>query len=113
MKIGMQGVLKLNGIASIVSKRGIEQNGAAQRFLTSEVARMCDSYVPMLTGALKNTKRIAITTITYVQPYAKKNYYGNKGNGKRGKLWDKRMMADHRNDIVESVAKFVGGRTKK
>lgn len=78
-------------------------------------------------------------TITYPGPYAhfqyigevmvgentrspwarsgeRKTYAGREiqysGGPMRGKKWDKRMLADHKDEIVEAVAKRVGGRSK-
>jgi len=58
--------------------------------------------------------------ITYNAPYAAKQYYTNKGNGKqgtskgglRGKMWDKRMWIDKGDNIVKTIAEFVGGKAK-
>lgn len=71
-----------------------------------------DSYVPFLKGPLKNTAIEHEDSVEYVQPYAQKQYYENKGKGNRGKLWDQRCWADNGDAIVESVADFVGGEKK-
>jgi hypothetical protein len=71
-----------------------------------------DPYVPFLNGPLKNTAVEHESSIEYVQPYAQKQYYENKGKGLRGAQWDKRAWADNGDSIVESVAVFVGGKPK-
>jgi len=96
----------------ILLRRGLEVDGEVQQFFTNEVARMCDPYVPMDTGTLKNDKSITKNSITYEQPYAQKQYYENKGKGLRGKEWDKRMWSDRGEEIVQAVAKKVGGKAK-
>ena len=77
--------------------------------------------VPYKTGRLKDIMvEIETSKVIYNAPYARKQYYTNKGlgkqgensGGKRGKYWDKRMWNDRGNDIVKSIAQFVGGRTK-
>lgn len=103
--------INLDSTEKILLKRNLNKNGAAQRFFTSEVRRMMDSYVPMDTAVLKNTAVEDVDKITYVQPYARRQYYENKGKGLRGRLWDKRMFADRGQEITESVAKFCGGRS--
>lgn len=103
--------LDLDPTQEILLRRGLNEGGEVQQFFTSEIARHCDSYVPMDTGMLKNTKQIDTDSITYPQPYAQKQYYENKGNGLRGQAWDKRMMADRGNEIVEAVAKKAGGKS--
>lgn len=106
----------------ILLKRNLNNNGKAQCFFTSEIARLSDPYVPRLDGELKDKKNIELTNnkITYVMPYARRQYYTNSGNGKegnskgglRGKLWVKRCWADKGKDICKSVALFVGGRAE-
>lgn len=104
--------LKMDSTQKILMKRNLEKNGKAQRFFTSEVRRLCDPYVPMDTGTLKNTAIENTDNIVYQQVYSNRQYTENRGNGLRGKLWDVRMWADRGNEIVQSVANFVGGRTK-
>lgn len=113
--------LQMDPIQKIKLRHLINQDGKGQRFFTHEVRRLSDDYVPLDKDPLKNTAVEGEHTITYVQPYAAKNYYENRGNGTqgtahnglRGKLWDKRMWADRGDGIVESVANYVGGRASK
>ena len=104
--------LEMDNTDKILLKRNLNKNGEGQRFFTSTVRRMADPYVPMRTGVLKNTAVEYTSSIYYGQPYARRQYYENKGNGMRGKQWDKRMWADHGKEIVSSVAKFCGGRSE-
>ncbi len=112
--------IKLDASDKILLKRSLNRNGKAQQFFTGEVKRLSDPYVPFQNGLLKNTARVFPNRIEYIQPYAKSNYYGNKGKGTqgtengglRGKYWDKRMMADRGKEVVRSVAKFAGGKVK-
>lgn len=113
--------VKIDGLEKILVKRNLEDRGRAQGFLTNEVARMANPYVPFKTGSLKDIQ-VSITNgkIEYKAPYASKQYYGNSGNGKqgtnkggiRGKRWIERMWVDKGNQIVKSVATFVGGKAK-
>lgn len=107
-------VIKMDSTQKILLKRYLDKDGKAQKFFTSEVARLCDPYVPRLTGNLKNNKKVAASYIHYISPYAQKQYNENRGgnNGAlRGKQWDKRMWADRGDEIVKSVARYVGGKT--
>ncbi len=104
--------LEMDPADRILMKRKLEKNGAAQRFLTSTVRRMCDPYVPRRTGVLKNTAVESVGQITYVQPYARRQYWEHKGNGLRGPQWDKRMMAARGREVVQAVAKFAGGKAR-
>lgn len=103
--------INLDPTEKILLKRNLDKNGTAQRFFTSEVRRLSDPYIPFDNGPLKNTAVEDIDKITYVQVYARKQYYENKGRGLRGPFWDKRMWADRGKEITESVAKFCGGRS--
>lgn len=112
--------INLDPTQKILLKRNLNKDGNAQIKFTNEVARHSDQYIPKLVGTLKNQKRIRISKIIYTQPYARRQYYENAGKGEegiskgglRGKQWDKRMWADRGSGIVESIAKFVGGRSK-
>lgn len=95
----------------ILAKRALGKDQKAQRRFTHEVRRLCDPYVPMRQGVLKDTAIERTHSIEYVQPYARRQYYENKGNGQRGKLWDKRMWADKKEEILNSLAKLMGGHT--
>lgn len=114
--------------AKIMRERGLGGDNRAQLYLASEVKRLSDPYVPMQSGVLKNTAVIAAdgSSITYVQPYAHYQYYGEVMAGRapkqytgkkltysgapmRGAQWDKRMMADKSNELVSNLEKFIGG----
>lgn len=83
-----------------------------------------DPYVPYLTGDLKNTVKEQEKALVYDskhggrKSYAAINYYANRGmgreglnrGGKRGKQWIPRMWNEQGNAIVNSVARWIGGR---
>lgn len=117
--------------AKIMKQRGLGGDNRAQIFLASEVKRLSDPYVPMQQGHLKNNAVIASdgSTLTYTQPYAHYQYYGEamagrapkhytgkaltySGGGLRGPNWDKRMLIDRGDDLTQSLATFVGGKAK-
>lgn len=112
--------LDLKPVQQILAEHKMGYDKQAQRFLASEVKRQCDPYVPMRTGVLKNTAQVQRDGVLYVQPYAALQYYknGGRGNegtslgGRRGRMWDKRMIADHGQDLINAVAKYVGGSAK-
>lgn len=114
--------------AQVLRQRGLGGDNRAQVFLASEVKRLSDKYVPMQQGALKNKVTVASdgSTLTYEQPYAHYQYYGEamagrapkKYTGKpltyhggpmRGPQWDKRMMADKHDEIVNNLKEYIGG----
>jgi hypothetical protein len=112
--------------AKIMRQRGLGGDFGAQRYLASEVARLCDPYVPMQQGMLKNQHTIARdgSSIVYTQPYAHYQYYGKVMAGRapkkytgddldyhgapmRGPRWDQRMMADKRGELERNLEAYV------
>lgn len=107
--------IQIDSADKILLKRHLNANGDAQKFFTHEVRRMCVPYVPHLTGTLESTAVEAADSITYVQPYARRQYYENSGRNRSmapqaGREWDRRMWADRGPEIVRSVAAYCGGR---
>lgn len=115
----------------ILESRGLGRSVGARKHLATTVARLSDPYVPMAQGTLKNTVQIDAEgrAILYRQPYAHYQYYGEvmagrapkqytgkpihyHGEPMRGPNWDKRMMADRGDEVVDSLAKYVKGRRK-
>lgn len=112
--------INLDPVEKILLKRKLNNNGEAQLFFTSNIARLSEPYVPLQGGDLKDKKIISKNKITYNMPYARRQYFENAGYGKegnskgglRGKLWVKRCWADNGKNICKSVAQFVGGRAE-
>lgn len=111
--------------AKILKSMGLGGSNEVRKYTASEVKRLCDPYVPFQQGALKNITTIATdgSALVYTQPYAHYQYYGEAMAGRapkkytgealtysganRGKEWDKRMLADKRNDLERSVEAFI------
>lgn len=111
--------------AKILKNMGLGGSNLVRKYIASEVKRLCDPYVPFQQGALKNITTIASdgSALVYTQPYAHYQYYGEAMAGRapkkytgealtysganRGKEWDKRMLADKRNDLERSVEAFI------
>lgn len=113
--------IKMDSTQKILLKRYLNQNGDAQVKFTKECAKAMNNYVPFKTGRLKDMMiTLESDRVIYNAPYAAKQYYTNKGMGKqgtsqggiRGKFWDRRMFADQGDKIVQTIAEFVGGRSK-
>lgn len=113
--------IEINSTKDILAKRKLQDGGPAQQLFTKECALCFNNYVPFKSGTLKDLDvKINVDNIVYYAPYARKQYYENKGNGiggvsrngRRGKLWDKRAWADHGEEIIDKVASFVGGKRK-
>lgn len=97
--------------AKITKAHKLDDKGAGELFIATELKRLCTPYVPWRTGVLNNTAEVTPGQVEYVQPYAKRQYYEHKGNGLRGPQWDRRMIAQRREELVRSVAAFLGGRS--
>lgn len=114
--------------ARIMKQRGLGGDHRAQVYLASEVKRLSDPYVPMQQGLLKTNAVIAAdgSTLTYTQPYAHYQYYGEAMAGRapknytgkaldyhggpmRGPRWEQRMMADKSKEIVNNLKTYIGG----
>lgn len=111
--------IKIKSSQNILLKRSLNQDGNAQIKLIKLCAKEMNNYVPFDTGRLKDMSvELGSDFVKYNTPYAKKQYYTNKGKGLknkaglRGKLWDKRMWTSKGNAIVKEISKFVGGKSK-
>lgn len=112
--------------AEILKNLGLGGSDKVRKYIASQVKRLCDPYVPMQQGLLKNTATIAGdgSYIVYTQPYAHYQYYGEVMAGRapkqytgkkinyhgapmRGKQWDKRMLADKSKDLERSVEAYI------
>lgn len=112
----------------ILKKRGLGKNKEAQKFLASEVERLCQPYVPFQQGTLQNSAKVGDDEIIYPGPYAHYQYYGEvmagrapkhytgkpikyHGGPMRGKEWEKRMMADRKDELCQSVENYIKKRS--
>lgn len=112
--------------AEILKSRGLGSDTGARKHLASEVKRLCDPYVPMQQGMLKNNVTIAAdgSQLVYTQPYAHYQYHGKVMAGRapkhytgddltyhgapmRGPQWDKRMLADKSQDLEKSLDAYI------
>lgn len=91
----------------ITNKYGLTDRGKAQLFLANNAFRRMEKYVPRDTGALATTVIIEPGSVTYIQPYARKQYYTNKGKGLRGKQWDKKMIANERDVLNREFESYI------
>ena len=112
--------------AEILKRLGLGGTNKVQKYIASQVKRLCDPYVPMQQGLLKNNATIAGngSSIVYTQPYAHYQYYGEVMAGRapkqytgkkltyhgapmRGAQWEKRMLADKSKDLEASVEAYI------
>ncbi len=110
--------VELKPTAQIVGERGLDKGGRVQRYIDETVIDFCEPYVPFDTGALKESPRTCSPPgegrVVYGVPYARRQYYENKGDGGlRGARWFDRMKADRLDEIVEGARKELGVRNEE
>lgn len=119
--------ISMPSVDEMLKKHGMEKNGKSQSFMQKEVIRHMTPYTPRLSGdmirsAVRGSSNGEMGTIVYNSPYARRQYYKNKGRGleglatgtgKRGKKWLDRMKLDKLPEILRAVAEKVGARWEK
>lgn len=104
----------------ILKEKGIDKGGRVQKYIDSEVLRLCAPYVPFDDGALQRSgidkTKIGSGVVIYDTPYARRWYYREanfKGAPKRGKMWFERMKNNGgKAKILAGVKKIVGRGSK-
>jgi len=93
----------------------------AQKVVDSEVLRVSEPYIPMITSTLIKSGILGTVIgsgeVKWIAPYAHRVYNSNLPVGRetgplRGKKWFDRAMKDHKNDIVKKAGVAFGGRVK-
>lgn len=99
--------LQMNPLNKLLKDRNLQEGGAVQKYIDSEVLRLSDPLIPLDTSLLKGSgirsTTIGSGEIKYNTPYAKKQYYTNAGNGRRGRLWFVRLKTDHLEQIIKNA----------
>lgn len=99
---------------TLIQVRGLEVGGRVQKFIDSEVLRLTDPYVPKDSGKLKESgtihTKIGSGEVRYSTPYARRQYFENKGNGLRGRQWFERSKADNKASILSGAMKVAGSK---
>ena len=129
--IEFQGEFKLDSNDKILKRIGLAEGGEIQKFVDSEVLRLCDPYVPFQIGILRNQGIMGTVVgsgeVAWVSVKARYLYYGKVMVGKppkkvtdkdltyngapmRGAHWFDRMKADRGQEIVQGAQKLLDGR---
>ena len=94
----------------------------AQKFVDSEVLRLSEPYVPLLTSMLIKSgilgTDVGSGVVQWIAPYAKAQYYSHRQPGSmtgplRGPLWFARMKEISGEQITRGARKIAGGGTPK
>lgn len=90
----------------------------AQTYVDSEVLRLSEPYIPLLTGALVKTgilgTDIGSGTVQWIAPYSAAQYYSPRKPGSvtgalRGPYWFQRMKESFGKRIINGAKKRAGG----
>jgi hypothetical protein len=90
---------------------------AAQKFVDSEILRLSEPYVPLLTGTLIASgilgTKIGSGEVSWIAPYARRQYYSPRKAGsatgpQRGPYWFARMKAVSGKAIIAGARKIAG-----
>lgn len=106
---------------AVRKRRNLEEYGGAQKYVDSEVLRLCAPKVPFETGELIRSgireTRIGSGKVIYSTPYARRWYYEPAkfyGEPERGNYWFERMKkGGGLARILKGVAKITGGKGQK
>jgi len=108
-----------NGTVKLIWKDGFgaemtDKFNKAQKFVDSECLRRCSPLVPLRSSMLIKSGQLSTVIgsgeIIYSAPYARKQYFENKGTGERGKLWFERMKAKDGAQILAGAKRLVGAK---
>jgi hypothetical protein len=90
----------------------------AQKFVDTEVLRLSEPYVPLLTSMLIKSgilgTNVGSGTVQWIAPYARRQYYSKRIPGSltgplRGPFWFERMKAVSGEEIIRLARELAGG----
>lgn len=94
------------------------QYSEAQTFVDSEVLRLSEPFIPLLTSMLVKSgilgTDVGSGTVQWIAPYAKQQYYRGRQPGRsqtgplRGAFWFERMKEIHGRKIVSGARRIAG-----
>lgn len=114
----------LLNIEKLLASRGLGRSHKADLFLAETVRDTCADYVPVRTGALRDSALVTAAgdhaELSYRRSYAREVYTGvrdgralhYRGAPMRGAYWDVRMMASRGGEVTQRLAEFVGGEVR-
>lgn len=97
----------------IMSVRGLANKGDVQTYIDRMVLTHSEPYIPKKTGNLIRSGYAQGGSVAWKAPYAKKQYYTNKGRGLRGARWFSRMWADHGGEILDGARSVINDSRKR
>lgn len=109
--------VNIDGISKYLED--IINDGETMLEINNLLAKECDPYVPFLEGPLSQTNIVTPEGVTYIQPYARYQYYGTEFNHtldyhpKASAEWDKAMMAERGEEFSHGVAEIIARRASQ
>lgn len=99
-------------VKKAIKRRGLYKGSKVQKFVDSEVIRRMGPYTPRDHGFLEDDAPKVQTVIgsgkiVQVGPYARRQYYEHKGNGRRGRKWFERMKVNHKESILKGAMEIA------
>ena len=103
----------------IKERLGLLEGGKFLKFCTDTCYKHMDQYVPYDTGMLRINAIMDINggKITYIQPYARYQYYGVRADGTHevknyttpgtGKYWDRLMVSADGKKVEKELQDFI------
>lgn len=127
--------IRINSTDKIIKDHGLDEDGRVTEHLRDTADRLMDPYIPFTNGTgvhMKNNKSYPNKkSIKYNSIYSHYHYKGKKAIGpsrpkgvkriisnedmkyqgapKRGPEWDKRMMNDRKQDLINDLQNFISG----
>jgi len=83
------------------------------------LAKMCNPYVPFLNGPLSQTIEVSPQGVSYIQPYARRQYFGDDFNFTKDfhplatSRWDEAMLRDHSKAFYREIKDIMEERIIK
>ena len=97
----------------LANKLAVVDSPEVRQEISQVLAEMCDPYVPYDTGALANTVQAGPDGVTYTQPYARQQYFGEEINHKTEyhplatARWVEVMMSEHGEEFFARVSEII------
>jgi hypothetical protein len=94
------------------------QYNDAQKFVDSEILRLCEPYIPLLTGMMIMSgilgTDVGSGVVQWIAPYSRNRYYsptpvGTHSGPMRGPFWFERMKTASGAKIIEGARRIAGG----
>lgn len=104
-----------------IKKLGLNEQGRVQSFVTNEILKLSDPYVPLdeaelyeNPGRLRNSGRVEGTDVVWSTPYARRLYYSKgyqfQGAPMRGEDWVDRMLQNGGITKIENGARRIASK---